>query len=103
MPTQSFFPLSTKQFVTLTAILAAGIGSVVLAGYVPGITGMNEFLQRSVPMKPNTALCFLLIGLAQILLPASTARPMPVRGIAWLIALLPALIGALTLNEFLFG
>ena len=102
MPARLLNALNTKRFATLVAVLAASIGAIVLAGYVLGIAEMNEFLQRNVPTKPNTALCFLLIGLAQLLLTASTAWPKPARVIPWLITLLPVLIGGLTLGEFLF-
>lgn len=79
-----------------------GIGVVVLAGWGLGI----EVLKRVVPgwavMNPNTALAFMLCGGALWLLRGKGARPVK-RAIANVAALAAAVLGALTLAQYLSG
>ncbi len=74
----------------------------MLSGHVLDISVLRSILQRWLTMKPNAALCFIFAGLA-------LALPLAARGDFTLsrrwavIALIPALIGLLTLSEYFFG
>lgn len=80
---------------------AAIIGALVLIGWFFGIDRLKSPCPAFVSMKANTALCFLLCGIALRLL----SGPGCGRGgtFARLCAAAAALVGALTLGEYLFG
>ena len=94
----------------LAALLATLGGTVVLAGYVLDVPALIGVLPGWAPMKPNTALCFMLNGfvLALSLLPAAPSgfsakfAPAHRSGVLALLAVLPILIGLVTLGEYLF-
>jgi hypothetical protein len=94
---------STAPLISSSAGLGVlGIGVVVLAGWGLGI----EVLKRVVPgwavMRPNTALAFVLCGGALWLLRGKGAGPVK-RAIANGAALAAAVLGALTLAQYLSG
>jgi PAS domain S-box-containing protein len=79
------------------AVAAALLGLLVLCGWLLDIAALKSVLPQWVMMKPNTALGFLLAGLALLVPPAR-------RGRRWLAAPLLAtalmLLGGLTLLEY---
>lgn len=78
------------------------VGICVLAGWQFDLPTLKSVLPSAVSMKANTALAFLLAGAALMLLsrsPLSSRRARAGR----LLALLVALIGAVTLLEYLSG
>ncbi|GEM_PF-6495350 len=82
------------------------IGALVLVGWAFDIIALKSVLPGKIAMKPNTAICFILIGTALMLLileagqhVASGAR----RKVAVACATLAAAIGLATLCEYLFG
>ena len=101
-----FLP-STNQFTVVVAVLVLAIGSIVLAGYMFDLAALRRLGQYNVPMKANTALCFVLISLvlkfslASFTAPESKSELARMRAVLVLSALV-ALIGALTLGEFIF-
>jgi PAS domain S-box-containing protein len=87
------------------ARVAAGIGVLVglicLAGWIFDVRTLTSLVPGAVEMKANTALCFVLCGLALILL---AGRPSTsVEGAARATAVFAACIGLATLGEYLFG
>ena len=81
-----------QRATSLAAALAGCVGSLALMGWALDIPALKSILPGWVAMKANTAVCFLLSGLA---LWQSAIR----RVCAGLVAL----VGALTLAEYCFG
>ncbi|MFH1020177.1 MAG: DUF3365 domain-containing protein, partial [Pseudomonadota bacterium] len=90
-----------KAIPLLAGALSVFAGGLVLAGWALDITAFQSLFPGWVSMKANTALGFILIGVA---LPASSrsSSPRSLR-LAQLCALLCGLIGLLTLGEYLFA
>lgn len=89
------------------AVFAAGVcsalvGVAVLAGWSFQVPVLKSILPGLVSMKPNTALAFVLAGTALALLAGTPVSRRQASAGQWL-ALVVALIGGLTLGEFLFG
>ncbi|MFT3849516.1 MAG: ATP-binding protein [Propionivibrio sp.] len=108
MPLHRLPPDKSTAFAALAAWLATLAGSVVLAGYLLDLPALRGILPGWTPMKPNTALCFMLNGivLGLSLMPATHAGASPPAAPArWtgVLALLPILIGLATLGEYLAG
>ena len=93
--------VSPKLLARLAAVLAIGVGSMVLVGWWFDIGLLKSLHPGWVSMKANAALGFLMVGLALWLTqrppsPAQTAIGRACAGLA-------ALLGALTLIEYTFG
>jgi hypothetical protein len=84
----------------LVAILSVFTGAVVLIGWAQDIAVIKSIHPDWVAMKANTALCFILIGVAML----ASSPPSSVLSLrlARLCILLCALIGLLSLSEYLF-
>lgn len=84
------------------ALFAIAVGAAVLAGWLFDVPLLKSLVPGFVTMKANTALAFVLAGgslLLQSSSPVSLARAQSGRALA----LAVALIGALTLAEYIFG
>ena len=82
-------------------ICAVALGLLVLAGWVLNVPFLTGQFPGIVPMKANTAIGLLALGIALLL---TTFRPSPARRrAARLLASLAIAIGALTLGEYLLG
>ena len=88
---------------SVAAVLAALVGATVLAGWVANAPSLGSVAPNSVGMKANTAFAFLLIGISLLLqgrdAPRSRWRTLVGRGCGALVALL----GLLTLGEYVCG
>lgn len=98
----------TTRLVLLAALLAMVVGALVLAGWAFDIAVLKSILPGWVSMKANTAVCFILIGVALWLTARTSATFNPQRSIlfprlARVFGLLAGLIGLLTLSEYVFG
>lgn len=96
-----------SKFTSLTAVLAVFTGAMVLVGWGLDIGILKSILPIWVSMKANTAVCFILIGLAMLLTVRLSATSKPQRAIIYLrlsrlFCLLAGLIGLLSLSEYLF-
>jgi len=94
-----------NQFVLLASLLAVMVGGMVLVGWTFDIVVLKSVLPNGVPMKANTAICFILSGIALWLIarpPQSFSQNISIF-IARLCSLLIGMIGLLTLGEYVFG
>ncbi len=90
-----------KNMPLLVAALSVFVGALVLVAWAFDITAGKSIFPGWVSMKPNTAVGFILIGVA-LLAPALPPSTWSFR-LAHLCALLCGLIGLLTLGEYLFA
>ena len=98
--------LSPKLAASFAGGLAIVVGGAVLAGWALDIAALKSVLPGWVAVKPNTAVCFILIGVATLFSrPPPTLNP-PLSSVLFrlgrLCALLTGLIGFLTLCELVF-
>ncbi|MCX6543696.1 MAG: PAS domain S-box protein [Acidobacteria bacterium] len=107
MPTEpKNSPSVSSEFVArLAGVVAFVVGGLVLVGWTLDIATLKSVVSGSVSVKPNTAVGFVLIGVALLLstLPRSpiTRQPSTIfTRLARLCALLAGLIGVLTLAEY---
>jgi len=101
-------PLVARRSLIATSfskVCAAAVfltGMVVLVGWALDVPALKSIHPNLISMKANTALCFVLIGAALWLLEAGLANPVRLwAGRAC--AALVALVGLLSLSEYLFG
>ena len=78
------------------------LGVTVLIGWAAGVGALKSVLPGHIEMKANTAACFVLLGVALVLLAPETAGPSR-RRVGQALALVAALVGLLTLGEHVFG
>lgn len=90
------------RLTTLCGAVVALVGVFVLVGWWLDIVALKSVMPGQVSMKANTALAFVLAGSALALLSPPAPSKHRITAGRWL-ALLVALIGALTLCEFFFG
>jgi hypothetical protein len=81
------------------------VGCLVLVGWAFGFETLKAFHSGIVSMKPNTAICFVVLGVGLWLSPKQSARPERVdakrKVAAQTCASFVALVGAVTLGEYL--
>jgi PAS domain S-box-containing protein len=78
------------------------LGIAVLIGWAAGVGALKSVFPGLVEMKANTAACFVILGVALVLLAPETAGPGR-RRVGRALALGAALVGLVTLGEFVFG
>ncbi len=86
----------------IAGAIAIFIGALVLVGWLTNSTALKSIFTGLATMKANTALAFILSGLSLLLLTGSGVGKRPLR-IAQILASTSALIGLLTLSEYLFN
>jgi hypothetical protein len=83
------------------------VGTLVLVGWAFDIALFKSVLPGLATMKPNTAICFILLGIALWLSQKQATQSQSVdlkrRGVAQACAFFAALIGSVTLSEYLLG
>ena len=98
----------TREFELFAAILAIVVGLAVVVGWINEIAILKSVLPGWVAMKVNTAICFILIGIAVLYAPYSNIFPDSklsrlISQVAWLCGQLAGLLALLTLVEYAFG
>ncbi|MEI6149977.1 MAG: CHASE3 domain-containing protein, partial [bacterium] len=89
------------NLVSAIAALAISVGGLVLVGWALDIAALKSILPGWVSMKPNTAVAFVLIGIAIL---SSFPRPTVLLSrVARLCGWLAGVIGLLTLVEYISG
>jgi PAS domain S-box-containing protein len=94
-----------NRFVSFTSAVSAAVGLLGLAGWMFRIPILKSVIPGQVVIKPNTAVCFMLIGLSLWLMRKVDDLPVPrarKRG-GQLLAALTAAVGLLSLTEHLVG
>ena len=105
--------MTRKFFVAAAGVLALVVGALVLVGWAFNINALKSILPEWVAMKPNTAVAFLLSGIAVLLSRPSSSPDADESGAAprlatpWshagrLGSLLAGVIGLLSLCEYAF-
>ena len=102
MPTHARLMRQYALFSYFVALVTAFAGALVLLGWSLDIGALKSVIAGFVTMKPMTALCFVLSGVALALLRLGEVTPRR-RTIANVLASLIAVIGALTIAEYLIG
>src|SRR5690606_31263798 len=108
--------VTPSRMAAAAACLAIAAGTATLTGWATGIDELVRLFPGLAPMKPNTAMCFILCGVSLLLrlAPAGLApavgktrpRDLPsiaVRGAATACALLAGGVGLVTLSEHILG
>jgi signal transduction histidine kinase/CheY-like chemotaxis protein len=88
-----------RQFSRALGFTAAALGGLVLAGWVGRVEGLVRLLPGFVPMRPNTALCLLLVGLAVALRAPRGARGLARQSARALAAVVVVLAGASLIEQ----
>ena len=86
-----------------SGVITAAIGLFVLIGWILNIPLMQSVLPNIVTMKANTAICFILGGVSLWCLQAKRSDKRPFFMLGNICASVMVLVGAITLNEYLFG
>ncbi|MBU2603376.1 MAG: PAS domain-containing protein, partial [Actinobacteria bacterium] len=97
-------PLKIKftGFSKVVSIVGVLVGSLVLVGWALDIAALKSIIPGAVTMKANTALTFLLCGVS-LWLSANDPADNRFRRAGLVCAGLAALMGLLTLSQYLFG
>src|SRR5690348_1275367 len=96
---------SIRLFRTLAAVtagLAALIGALALFGWMHGIEALKGVFPGLTPMQPNTAACMIALGFSIAVL-ARWPRRRAAGIVARAVSLAAAIVGVLTLGEYLLG
>jgi PAS domain S-box-containing protein len=93
---------SLKTFSRAASAAVVLVGGLVLMGWALDLTALKSVLPGLATMKPNTALAFILAGVALWLLLTNETQPR-LRRVAQVCAVVVALIGLLTLSQDFFG
>ena len=94
-----------SQFISLTSVVSVAVGLLGLAGWMFRIPVLKSVIPGQVVIKPNAAICLVLIGLSLWLMRKVDDRPLPrIRELGGqLLAALTAAVGLLSLTEHVFG
>jgi PAS domain S-box-containing protein len=89
--------LLLRTVVIISGVFSLLLGTLVLIGWYTGITSFIQVLPSFVPMQYNTALGFLLCGSALLFITQER------RTLAQVCGGIAAVIGVLTLGQYIFG
>jgi len=90
-----------KYFSSAAGIFTFAVGCLVLAGWLLDIAALKSIFPNWVPMKPNSAFCFVLAGAALWLLQKNTLSCWQYR-IGQILSAVVFGIGLCTLTQYLF-
>lgn len=86
-----------RIFIIAISIILIGAGFAVLSGWILNISTLKSILPNFVSMKANTAIAFVLLGIALLF------QKNKYQTISLITAFLVALIGCLTIIQYVFG
>jgi hypothetical protein len=97
-------PLKQRSGVLSAGALSVLVGGVVVLGWALDIAALKSVLPGWVSMKPNTAVAFILTGIALLASSANGTQPAThLSRLSRFCALFAGLIGLLSLCEYAFG
>jgi signal transduction histidine kinase/ActR/RegA family two-component response regulator len=85
------------------SVLVILVGASVLTGWLKGIPALTSLYLPGPTLKTNAALCLVCTGVANLVLTTTNVRRRRVRLVVWLFAIVPVMLGVLTLSEHVFG
>jgi|GEM_PF-3257187 len=91
-----------KTFSHLSGLFTIAVGLIVIAGWVFNLTALTSFVPSSTSMKGNTALGFILSGVAFVILFKDSFGGLN-KKTAQFLSLILFTIGILTLAEYIFN
>lgn len=91
------------RFCTGMSVSAVGFGLLVLSGWAFHVPSLKTIIPGQVAVKANTAICFILLGLALWLVRKENQAGTRARAISRCLALITGVIGLLSLLEFWTG
>ena len=94
-----------NRFVGFTSFFSVAVGVLGLVGWTFHIAILKSVIPGEIVIKPNTAVCFVLIGFSLWLLRKKDNQPLPRTRKLWgqLLSTITALVGLLSLTEHLVG
>jgi PAS domain S-box-containing protein len=94
-----------RRFVSFTGVLSAVVGMLGLGGWILHIPALKSVIPGQVVIKPNTAVCLVLIGLSLWLMRTENDHVVPrARKLGGqLLAAVVATVGLLSLSEHVVG
>lgn len=95
-----FNPGTSAKILTGAGIFITISGLIVLSGWITGNPGLQNLFLGSTPVKPNTAFCFISIGISVILFQTKVRSA---KFIIRSLSLILIIISVLTLAEYLFN
>lgn len=97
--------LGFRSFSETMGFLTIVAGSLVMVGWIFDIQFLKSILPQHISMMPNTALCFILIGIASLSAQDRdrVSRPKRIYWLAYACAFIACTISVLTIAEYLYG
>lgn len=92
-----------NRFVSFAALFSVAIGLLGLAGWTFHIAVLKSVIPGRIVIKPNTTVCFVLIGCALWLLRKKDNLPRTKKLCGQALATITALVGLLNLTEYMTG
>jgi signal transduction histidine kinase len=96
-----------RVFARSASVVSMALGSLVLLGWVFDLALLKNVPSAPAPMYPNTAICFIALGLSLWLSQKQTSQlgnvNLPRLFAAQICAMFATLIGSVTLAEYIFG
>ena len=94
--------MSRPAYPEIAAVTAIALGGLVLSGWAFEVRSLTHLLSGAASMKPNTAVGILLLGIA-LWTVAATPGGQAARRIGFVSATVAALVGFLTLAQYVFS
>jgi PAS domain S-box-containing protein len=94
-----------RRFIAVTSVVSAAVGILGLAGWTFRLPVLKSVIPGQVVIKPNTAVCLVLLGVSLWLMRTVDDRPAPrARKVGGqLLAALAAAVGLVSLTEHVMG
>lgn len=92
-----------RKIALVLGVVVMSVGGLVLLGWHLDVMRLKSILPGTATMKPNTALCFVLLGISLCTLVSDRATHTIHRWTGQACAIIAGLVATLTLAEYVFG